>query len=179
MESPLLSQLDFDPAYILIALVLIQLILFVLLVSVNMKYNRLRKNYSMFMRGKDGKSLESSILARFDELDELSDVSHKNSNDIRDIYKKMSTNYQKIGIVKYDAFLEMGGNLSFALTMLDENNNGWIMNVMHSRDGCYTYVKEVVKGESFIELAEEESESLERAIYQEAYDLRGDKNVRY
>ena len=37
---------------------------------------------------------------------------------------------------------------------------------------CYTYIKEIVKGESYIELAEEEKESLERAIFQEAYDIR-------
>ena len=43
---------------------------------------------------------------------------------------------------------------------------------MHSRGGCYTYIKEIVKGESYIELAEEEKESLERAIFQEAYDIR-------
>ena len=56
--------------------------------------------------------------------------------------------------------------------MLDENNNGWILNAMHSREGCYTYIKEIVNGQSYIELAEEESESLERAIYQENYDLK-------
>ncbi len=74
--------------------------------------------------------------------------------------------------MRYDAFHEMGGNLSFALTMLDEDDNGWVLNAMHSREGCYTYIKEVVKGESFIELAEEEKESLERAVYQEQYDLK-------
>lgn len=58
----------------------------------------------------------------------------------------MKTHYQKIGIVRYDAFQEMGGNLSFVLTMLDENNNGWVFNAMHSREGCYTYIKEIVKG---------------------------------
>lgn len=59
----------------------------------------------------------------------------------------MEGHYQKVGIVKYDAFHEMGGDLSFALTMLDENNTGWILNAMHSREGCYTYIKEVIKGE--------------------------------
>ncbi len=68
-------------------------------------------------------------------------------------YKKMEGHYQKVGIVKYDAFHEMGGDLSFALTMLDENNTGWILNAMHSREGCYTYIKEVIKGESYIELS--------------------------
>ena len=73
----------------------------------------------------------------------------------------------KYGIVKYDAFHEMGGELSFAITMLDENNTGWILNIMHSRQGCYAYVKDIVKGESTIQLAEEERESLEKAIFQE------------
>lgn len=79
--------------------------------------------------------------------------------------------YQKVGIVKYDAFNEMGGKLSFAIAMLDGNNSGWILNAMHSREGCYTYVKEILKGESFVELAEEEAEALDKAIYKEAYDV--------
>ena len=71
------------------------------------------------------------------------------------------------------AFHEMGGKLSFAITLLDGNNNGFILNSVHSREGCYNYVKEIVKGESYIELSEEETESLERAIYQETlgFDL--------
>ena len=71
----------------------------------------------------------------------------------------------------------MGGNLSFAITLLDGNNNGWILNSVHNREGCYNYVKEIVKGESYIELSEEETESLERAIYQETlgFDLENMK----
>ena len=76
---------------------------------------------------------------------------------------------QKCGLVKYDAFNEMGGKLSFALAFLDSNNNGWIMNAMHSREGCFTYAKEIVKGESYVELAEEEAEALDRAIYKEDF----------
>ena len=43
--------------------------------------------------------------------------------------------------------------------------SGWIINAMHSREGCYTYVKEIVKGESYVELAEEEAEALDKAIF--------------
>ncbi|WP_050639205.1 MULTISPECIES: DUF4446 family protein [Clostridia] len=171
MENTILSNIGLDPVYLIILLFLIQVLLFVMLISVNMKYNRLKTSYSSFMKGKDGKNLEESMLTRFSELDEIAEIAKKNQIDIQDIYKKMKLHYQKIGIVKYDAFHEMGGDLSFALTMLDENDNGWILNAMHSREGCYTYIKEVVKGQSYIELAEEESESLERAIFQEAYDL--------
>ena len=144
--------------------------MFLLYINVNMKYNRLKSSYNVFMRGQDGKTLEESFSARFDELDELSNIAHENKADIRILYRALRSSYQKVGIVKYDAFGEMGGKLSFALTMLDNDNNGWILNSMHSRDGCYTYIKEIVRGESYIELSEEEAESLDQAVYQEMYD---------
>ena len=85
--------------------------------------------------------------------------------------------YQKVGIVKYDAFKEIGGTLSFVLTLLTKDNDGFIMNSMHSNsEGCYTYIKEVIKGESYIELSEEERDCLEKAIYQEEYDIKSSKN---
>ncbi|SHK28576.1 DUF4446 family protein [Hespellia stercorisuis] len=171
MEGGLFANMGLDASYLIILLFLIQVLLFVLLMNVNMKYNRLKTSYASFMKGKDGKTLEESVLDRFEDIESLMEMAKKNKQDIKDITRKIEGDYQKLGIVKYDAFHEMGGNLSFALTMLDGNNNGWIINAMHSRDGCYTYIKEIVKGESYIELAEEEAESLDRAIYQEAYGL--------
>ena len=58
----------------------------------------------------------------------------------------MQYTFQKVGIVKYDAFHEMGGKLSFAICMLDKNDNGCLVNVMHSNNGCFAYIKEVVDG---------------------------------
>lgn len=171
MNSKILAMIGIDPAYIFMILTLLIVLLFVLVISINMKYNRLKASYSSFMRGKDGKNLERSILEKFDELDAVATITRQNRQDIKNIYRKMENGYQKVGIVKYDAFNEMGGKLSFALTLLDGNNNGYIINAMHSREGCYNYIKEIVKGQSYIELAEEEAESLERAIYQEAYGL--------
>ncbi|MGC4018804.1 MAG: DUF4446 family protein [Muricomes sp.] len=172
MEFVTLGSISIDPIYLIGLLFLLQVLLFILLVSVNMKYNRMKTSYASFMKGKDGKNLEESILTRFEEIEELSEITKQNQQNIEDIYKKIKSHYQKVGIVKYDAFHEMGGNLSFAVTMLDENNCGWILNAMHSREGCYTYIKEIVNGQSYIELAQEETESLERAMYQEAYDIK-------
>lgn len=170
MESKILAAIGIDPAYIFILLLMLIILMFLLYVNVNMKYNRLKSSYSSFMRGRDGKNLEESILEKFDELDEIAQMARKNESDIKEIFHDMKGSYQKVGIVKYDAFNEMGGKLSFALTLLDGNNSGWIINAMHSREGCYNYIKEIVRGESYIELSEEEAESLEQAIYQEVYD---------
>ena len=79
--------------------------------------------------------------------------------------------YEKTGIVKYDAFNEMGGKLSFALAMLDKSNNGYVINAMHSREGCYTYIKEIVKGESFITLGEEEKKALDQAVNSDSKEI--------
>lgn len=170
MESKILAAIGIDPAYIFILLIMLIILMFLLYVNVNMKYSRLKSSYSSFMRGRDGKNLEQSILQKFDELDEIASIAKSNQKDIKELAHALKGNYQKVGIVKYDAFNEMGGKLSFALTLLDGNNSGWIINAMHSREGCYNYIKEIVRGESYIELSEEEAESLEQAIYQEVYD---------
>lgn len=166
----MLAMLGIDPAYLFIFLFALIIILFILNIRVNMKYNRLKRSYTSFMRGKDGKTLERSILDKFDEFDEVSKVVRKNSADIKTLFQEMKGNYQKAGIVKYDAFNEMGGNLSFSLALLDGNNSGWVINSMHTRDGCYTYVKEIVRGESYIELAEEEVQALEQAMFHSIND---------
>ena len=171
MESKILEALGMDPGILLISLFVLVVILFVFVISVNMKYTRLKSSYNSFMRGKDGRTLEDSIYERFEELDHLTEATLKNRQAIRKINEEIMSNYQKLGIVKYDAFQEMGGKLSFALTLLDGNNSGYIINSMHSREGCYNYIKEIVKGESYIELSEEEAESLDRAIFQETLGL--------
>ncbi len=168
----ILDRFGIDPFYLFAALFVLQLILIVLLIILNSRYRHLQRSYSAFMRGKNGKNLEKSIFKKFEEIDEISELVKENEQEIKKIAKKMEGHYQKAGIVKYDAFHEMGGNLSFALTMLDANDNGWIFNAMHSREGCYTYIKEIVKGESYIELSEEEQQCLEKTIYQEEYDIK-------
>ena len=159
MESKILNALGIDPAFIFLFMLILFVVLFILYVNVTMKYNRLKNSYATFMKGKDGKSLEQSLKDKFEEAEAVLKFTKQNRTEIRELNRKLETNYQKVGIVKYDAFNEMGGKLSFALAMLDGNDSGWIINAMHSREGCYTYVKEIVKGESYVELAEEEAEA--------------------
>ena len=119
------------------------------------------------MRGKDAISLEKAFEKKFEEVDAMTEAVKYQADEIYKLKEIQKMTLNKTAIVKYDAFHEMGGELSFAITMLDENNTGWILNIMHSRQGCYAYVKDIVKGESTIQLAEEERESLEKAIFQE------------
>lgn len=170
MESKILSTLGIDPGIIFIVLLVLIIVLFVLYISVWMNYSRLKNSYNTFMKGKDGKTLENSFKEKFDEVEAVLRVTKQNRQDIKEMSKILKRNFHKFGIVKYDAFNEMGGKLSFAIAMLDGNNSGWIINAMHSREGCYTYIKEIIKGESYIELAEEEAEALDKAIFENLYE---------
>ena len=164
-------EMDKTLLIILGVMFILIVILFLLYIRVSMNYNRLKNSYTSFMRGKDGKTLEESWKERFAELDAVVKVTKQNRQELKEMSKVLSANYQKFGIIKYDAFNEMGGKLSFALAMLDGNNNGWILNAMHSREGCYTYIKEIVKGESYVELSEEEAEALDKAIFESPYNV--------
>ena len=75
----------------------------------------------------------------------------------------MQFTVQKVGLVKYDALQEMGGKLSFSLALLNEKDDGIVMNAVHSREGCYTYMKEIIAGNSIVVLSEEEKKALEMA----------------
>ena len=153
-----------DTLFIVLGLAGVSLITLILAIVALCKAAKLKKKYRSFMEGADGKSIESLIHEHLDEIESIRAVGEKNSAAVKDIYEKMQYTFQKVGIVKYDAFHEMGGKLSFALCMLDKVNNGYIINVMHSNNGCFAYIKEVVDGKSYIELGDEEKQALQQAV---------------
>ena len=71
--------------------------------------------------------------------------------------------YNKLGLVKYDAFDNMAGELSYSLALLNADNSGFVLTSMHSKQGCFSYAKEIIKGESYIALSKEEIEAIEKA----------------
>lgn len=164
MNSEILEYIGIDPGIILIVMAGVILLLFILLIVNLVKTLKLKKKYRTFMEGQDGRSLEQIIQDTYEKYDDVSKKVESNAANIERIIENMKLTYQKMGVVKYDAFNEMGGKLSFSLALLDKENNGFIINSMHSREGCYTYIKEIVKGESYIVLADEEREALNEAL---------------
>ena len=98
------------------------------------------------------------------DIIDLKAQDHYNKDSIRTANKNSRAAFQKIGIVKYNAFKGMGGNLSFALALLDYTNTGFVLNSVHSREGCYLYLKDVERGETEVLLGAEEQEALEQAL---------------
>jgi len=165
--SSFLSQIglgNLDIGYILLALVILTIVLILLNIVSLVKISNLKKRLRKFMKGKDARSLEKEIIALHEDNKFLKNSTDTNKKDIRDLNKRFAKAFQKIGIVKYDAYQQMGGLLSFSLALLDEDNNGLILNSVHSTEGCYTYTKEVVYGECKLELSNEEKVALDQAM---------------
>lgn len=167
MNSELLNYMglgSLDIGYIFIGMAVLIIILMILIIVQIVNISRLKKKYSKFMQGKDAKSLEKDIIGLYEDNKFIKASAEKNKKDIRELYKRMESAFQKIGIVKYDAFQQMGGQLSYSLALLDENNNGFILNSVHSTEGCYSYTKEIKNGLCSITLGEEEKEALDMAM---------------
>ncbi len=164
MESSILDSFGIDPGILILLMMAILILVLLYMVHVSMRMTRFLRKYRIFMRGKDAVSLEKAFSQKFEEVDKLMEQSQLNSDEIHKIKEVQSRSANKIGIVKYDAFPDVGGRLSFALAMLDENDSGFVLNTIHGRDGCYTYVKEIMKGESYIVLGPEEKEALRQAV---------------
>lgn len=158
------QYLGFDSDYMIIGLAGVVIILLIMIIINMVQTSKLKKKYKKFMSGKNAKSLEDTLIKRLDQVDSLMEANSANEKSINQIFKDMKFTFQKIGLVKYDAFNEMGGKLSFSLALLNQTNDGFVLNAVHSREGCYTYIKEIVDGNSIIVLAEEEQEALKMAM---------------
>lgn len=127
------------------------------------KLRKLRKKYEAFTRGKNGESLEDTVQEYLDKVDHTIDLLTMTREELINLRRNQKIAFQKIGMVRYDAFFDLSGKLSYSLALLDKTNNGFVLNSVYSREGSYSYIKEIKSGECEIELSKEEKQALEQA----------------
>ena len=164
MDNSILNQLPVDPAFLIIGLSVLTLLLLVAVIICLIQMRKLYRRYDFFMRGKDAETLEGIIMDQMEDIAQLKSEDRANKDSLRNTNKNYRSAFQKFGLVKYNAFKGMGGNLSFTMALLDYTNSGFVLNSVHSREGCYVYIKEVERGETEVLLGSEEKEALERAL---------------
>lgn len=167
MNYNLLSDMglgNIDLSYLFIGAFAAILLLLIVVIVLSIYLGRISKKYKKFMGGKNAKSLEKDIMGLYEDNKLIKASMDKNKIDIENLYSKFEGAFQKMGIVKYDAFSQMGGQLSFSLALLDENDNGFVFNSVHSAEGCYSYTKEIKNGLCEISLGDEEKKALDIAM---------------
>ena len=150
--------------FLLILLGLI-IILFILYFSSLANLKKLRNNYSNFIKKLGNGNNIDEILR--DYVKRVETVEAKNE-EIISFCKGLDDNIkicsQKMGLVRYNAFKDTGSDLSFALAILDDYNNGIVLNGIYARDSSNIYAKPVEKGQSKYILSAEEKEAINKAI---------------
>lgn len=164
MGDSIINSWGVDPGYIILGMVIIILMLFITVIVSLIKMSQLYRRYDIFMRGKDAETLEDLLINQIEDINLLKIEDKTNKENIRSINRNLRASFQKLGMVRYNAFNGMGGNLSFVIALLDYTNSGFILNSVHSRDGCYMYLKRVDMGQTEILLGSEEREALEQAL---------------
>ena len=129
------------------------------------KLHSINKNYKTFLKKLgNGENIEEDLENYMYRVERV----EKQNAEIRNLIETIDTNMdnciQKIGMVRYNAFKDTGSDLSFALAMLDEKNNGVVLNGIYSREMSNIYAKPVEKGKSKYTLSEEEQQAIQKAI---------------
>ena len=165
--------------FILGGLIVAVILLFILCMILFLKVARERKRYDIFMgtSRRPDYNLEMKIDAYFETAKAIEQEYGKLLDMVTDMDAIMSENIQKVGIIRYNPFDEMGGNLCFALALLDAKDNGIVLNSIHSRTGSFTYAKPIEMGVSTYVLSTEELQAVEMA-QQNAYRRKAEKVVK-
>ena len=141
------------------------LITIILYIYNAVKLKKIQKNYQRFL-DKFGKetNIEEDLKKYVDKVESVDKENKELVEYCNNINKTVQKCIQKVGIVRYTAFNDIGSDLSFALALLDNENNGVVLNGIYSREMSNIYAKPVVNGESSYTLSEQEKEAIRKAV---------------
>ena len=162
MEQVLMFVKENFDFIVLYGAILNILALFIIIIQ-GLKINKLNKRYGNLARNIEGKNIEEIIDQYYEKIDSMDIRMNKQDVLISKIENKLTSCIQKVGIVRYNAFDDIGGELSFTLALLDEQHNGIIITNIYSRTNNITYGKPVKKGRATVSLSAEELQALDRA----------------
>ncbi|KKP67067.1 MAG: hypothetical protein UR66_C0023G0002 [Candidatus Moranbacteria bacterium GW2011_GWE1_35_17] len=150
--------------YLLSGILVLILISFTLNIILFLKLKKINQSAQNFFSGKNGKDLEEVLSSQYKLI-------LKNEKDIKELfdgYEKIfniaAKGIQKVGVVRYNPFKDMGGNQSFSIAMLDRDNSGLIISTLATRDGVRVFSKSIINGEcNDFPLIEEEKRAIKVA----------------
>ncbi len=148
--------------FIVLGLVAITFIFFILLIILFRKNSKLQRQYNGFMRGSQT-DIEGLIHRCLDETDKVKETHQEIKESIKSTQLQLKQCVQKVGVVRYSAVPGAGADLSFVIALLNEEDDGLVINGIYTRDGSYTYGKPIIKGESKYLLSDEEIEAIKKS----------------
>jgi hypothetical protein len=151
----------------LIGIAVVNLILLILYISNLVSLKKTNKNYNKFMKKiGNGNNIEEMLRKYIDKVEEVHEKNKEITNYCTSLEKKISLCIKKVGMVRYSAFKDTGSDLSFTLALLNDNNDGVLLNGIYSREMSNIYAKQVNQGKTNVKISDEEKQALEIALEQ-------------
>ena len=150
---------------------------FVIMIGIILYDLYLHKNYLKFMKKiGNGNNLDEMLKQYLEDVSEIK----KDNSEIKAYYTKLDydigSSIQKVGLVRFNAFQNVGSDLSFAIALLDRDNNGIVLNGIYGSDSSNIYAKPIKNGESTYQLSDEEKEAIEIASLEKNFLTKHKEN---
>jgi hypothetical protein len=149
---------------ITIALAVACVVLLVLVIILFRRMSAFERRLAGLTRGESGKDLEAILDAHLDKVYAVAREVDEVAARAAVVEAAQRRAFQRIGLVRFNPFEDTGGNQSFALALLDQAGDGFVISSLHARAGTRVYGKAVAKGTSESNLSAEESEALRLAL---------------
>lgn len=157
----MLDSLSFNLSYLILCFVCAGIIIWNIFLQI--KLSRLKKRLKTFFNGSKATDLEGVIFEAIKRQKKSESEIKKNQQTIKTIEKIARNSIQRVGIIRYNPFKDTGGDQSFAIALLDSENNGLVISSLYSREGSRIYGKPIKQGKSKYPLSEEEKKAINQA----------------
>ena len=145
----------------LIAALVVLLILYII---AQIRMSKIKEKYNLIVRGVKGVNIEQLLIKNGEDLKNVHIDINNIQNNLDKVETKLSFAIQKVGFVRYNAFGNMGSDLSFSIALLDSFQNGFVLTSIYGRDYTTSYAKPLKFGKSVYPLSVEEMQAIDRAI---------------
>ncbi len=153
--------------YFLIFIAGVNILLLILYICNLLKLKKINKNYNLFMKKLgNGNNIEDMLNKYINKVEEVNERNEEIIKYCNRLDKEISLCIKKIGIIRYSAFKDTGSDLSFAVALLNDNNDGVLLNGIYSREMSNIYAKQITSGKTNNKLSDEEKQALEIALNQ-------------
>lgn len=149
---------------VLLALTFVSLLTLIVFISVNVKLASVSRRYNQLMRGMDGKNLEQLLESYIADVREVKAAMDLLKDKVQELEREGKLSVKKIKLKRYNAFPDMGGDLSFSVVFLNDYNSGVLITSIYARDENRVYLKPIIKGTCSYTLSPEEKEIIAEAI---------------
>ena len=168
-----------ESRYYLYICIIMGIIFFMFSIFLYNQFKQLQRKYQVLTKGSEKKQIGELFEEYFEKIDELKSIREDLHGEIEEVKALAAAGLHHIGIVRYSAYEDVGGDLSFSLALLDGDYSGILVTSIFGRDESRTYAKPISRGESSYKLTYEEQEAIRRATLPRTFTRRNNKKSTY